>query len=105
MSSKKNDFFGGFFDFNGDGKTDIGEEWIAYQIFQECMKDEKSSYKPHTSSANKKKKTTQIINKKAPLPEIYTEEELNEMIAKAKEDAKKDSEKSKKKNNKKSKRK
>ena len=76
MSSKKNDLFGGFFDFNGDGKTDIGEEWIAYQIFQECMKDEKSSYKPHTSSANKKKKTTQIINKKSPLPEIYTEEEL-----------------------------
>jgi len=76
MSSKKNDFFGGFFDFNGDGKTDIGEEWIAFQIFQECMKDEKNNYTPLTSSANKKKKNTPIINKKTPLPEIYTEEEL-----------------------------
>jgi hypothetical protein len=30
------DLFGGFFDFNGDGRTDIGEEWIAYQIFKDC---------------------------------------------------------------------
>lgn len=33
-------FFGNFFDFNGDGFTDIGEEWIAFKIFEECMKDD-----------------------------------------------------------------
>lgn len=35
--------FGGFFDFNGDGKEDLGEQWIAYQIFNECSKDSSSS--------------------------------------------------------------
>lgn len=77
MASNKNDFFGGFFDFNGDGKTDIGEEWIAYQIFQECMKDDqKNNHKSHTSLAQGKKKACPIKKEKAPLPEIYTEEEL-----------------------------
>ena len=23
------------FDFNGDGKTSLGEEWIAYNIYKE----------------------------------------------------------------------
>ena len=32
MGSKNDDIFGGFFDFNGDGKTDIGEEWVGYKI-------------------------------------------------------------------------
>ncbi len=26
------DFFGGMFDLDGDGKTTIDEEWIAYNI-------------------------------------------------------------------------
>ena len=30
MGSKNDDFFGGMFDFNGDGKTDLGEEFLAY---------------------------------------------------------------------------
>ena len=29
------DFMGGMFDFNGDGKTDTGERFIAYQSFKE----------------------------------------------------------------------
>lgn len=43
--SKKNGggFWGNLFDFNGDGKTDIGEEWIAFKIFEECMKDDSAS--------------------------------------------------------------
>lgn len=31
------DFFGGIFDFNGDGKTDISEQWIAFQIINESI--------------------------------------------------------------------
>lgn len=77
MASNKNDFGGGFFDFNGDGKTDIGEEWIAYQIFQECMKDnQKSNHKLHTSLNQRNQKPCQIKKEKAPISEIYTEEEL-----------------------------
>lgn len=36
--------FGGMFDFNGDGKTDFGEEWVGYMIINDCMKEEKTSY-------------------------------------------------------------
>ena len=32
--------FGGMFDFNGDGKEDLGELWIAQKIFEECTKEE-----------------------------------------------------------------
>lgn len=28
--------FGGMFDFDGDGKEDLGEQWIAMKIFEEC---------------------------------------------------------------------
>ncbi len=28
----------GLFDFNGDGSTDLGEEWIAFNIFEDTMK-------------------------------------------------------------------
>lgn len=33
--------FGGMFDFNGDGKTDFGEQWIGHMIINECMKEDK----------------------------------------------------------------
>ena len=33
MISVKN-FWNGMFDFNGDGITDIGEEFIAFKIFE-----------------------------------------------------------------------
>ena len=33
--------FGGFFDLNGDGHTDIGEEFMAFQLFDEMDKDER----------------------------------------------------------------
>lgn len=39
IARKNKGFFGGFFDFNGDGKTDLGEQYIAYRIFEECTKD------------------------------------------------------------------
>ncbi len=31
--------FGGIFDFNGDGKEDIFEQWVAFNIFNECTKE------------------------------------------------------------------
>lgn len=40
MSSKNDDFFGGLFDFNGDGKTTWGEKFLAYKIFEETTKEE-----------------------------------------------------------------
>ena len=43
MASNNNDLFGGLFDFNGDGKTDIGEEFLAYKIFEECTKEDKDT--------------------------------------------------------------
>lgn len=36
--------FGGMFDFNGDGKEDWGEQWIAFKIFEECTKEEKPQH-------------------------------------------------------------
>ncbi len=40
--SKGGDLLGGLFDFNGDGKTDLGEEYMAYRVWEECMKDAES---------------------------------------------------------------
>lgn len=48
--SKKGSFwdnpFGGLFDFNGDGKEDLGEQWIGFKIFEDITKndDDSSSY-------------------------------------------------------------
>lgn len=33
------DLWGGMFDFNGDGVTDIGEEYLAYKIYEAVTKD------------------------------------------------------------------
>ena len=43
------DIFGGFFDFNGDGKTTWDEEWIAYKIIEDVEREtraEDSNYSP-----------------------------------------------------------
>ena len=37
MSQNKDDFFGGIFDFDGDGKTSIDEEFLAYQIYEDTF--------------------------------------------------------------------
>jgi hypothetical protein len=34
------DLFGGFFDFNGDGKTDVGEQFIALNMMGAFDDDE-----------------------------------------------------------------
>ncbi|HHX54112.1 MAG TPA: hypothetical protein GX704_04300 [Clostridiales bacterium] len=40
MPEKNEGFFSGLFDFNGDGETDPGEEWIAFNIFNEVTKED-----------------------------------------------------------------
>lgn len=42
MKPGNDDLFGGIFDFNGDGKTDLGEQFLAYQIFKEVTMKENS---------------------------------------------------------------
>jgi len=46
--------FGGMFDMNGDGKTDLGEEWLGYMVINECMKEdeEENSYSGSSFSSN-----------------------------------------------------
>ena len=34
------DFFGGMFDFNGDGRTDLIETAIGYQVLDEMAREE-----------------------------------------------------------------
>ena len=34
------DFLGDLFDFDGDGQTDAGEEFLAFMMFQEAMKED-----------------------------------------------------------------
>ena len=38
------DFFGGMFDFNGDGQTDAVEAALGYQILDEMDRGEKNEY-------------------------------------------------------------
>ncbi len=40
MIPNRNDFLGGLFDFNGDGRTDPGEMFIAYKIFEATTKND-----------------------------------------------------------------
>ena len=42
--------FGGMFDMNGDGKTDLGEEWLGYMIINECMKDDEKEIPSYDTS-------------------------------------------------------
>lgn len=35
------DLFGGFFDLDGNGHTDLGEEFTAFQFFDELKKEER----------------------------------------------------------------
>lgn len=35
------DLLGGFFDLDGDGHTDLGEEFMAFQFFVEMKKEER----------------------------------------------------------------
>ena len=40
VSKMSGGWFDDFFDLNNDGKVDVGEQYIAYKIFEECTKDD-----------------------------------------------------------------
>ncbi|MBP3871762.1 MAG: hypothetical protein J6E46_12405 [Faecalicoccus sp.] len=76
---KDDDFLGGRFDFNGDGKTDLGEQYIAYKIYEDMTKDEKEekpSYSDRSSAWNTSERRERL--KPKPIPEYMTEEEFKE---------------------------
>lgn len=57
MASDKFDLFGDPFDINGDGKVDIGEEFVAFMMFNEMMKGQEnesgiSSWDPNDYNDN-----------------------------------------------------
>ena len=88
------DLFGGLFDFNGDGKTDLGEEWLAFKIFEECTREEEpshdfSDYSSYSSSLDEIdhiwREYCEDGSEYGIDPEDYeTEEEYNEALAAAK---------------------
>ena len=40
MEKKNDDLFGGLFDFDGDGKTDVFEQGLAYMMFEDITKED-----------------------------------------------------------------
>ena len=52
MAKKNGGFFNSIFDFNGDGITDIGEQFLAYKIFEECTKEDEHDYEEEYSWRN-----------------------------------------------------
>lgn len=44
-----NDLFGGMFDINGDGKTDIVEEYLQFNYLEEAAKSQETQNYPHRS--------------------------------------------------------
>ena len=78
MGANNDDIFGGFFDFNGDGKTDIGEEWVGYKIIEDCMKEDEFSSdapksRPYRPASPPREYSEPIVT---PLPEVTTNEQL-----------------------------
>ena len=46
MRTDDNDIFGRLFDFNGDGKTTMDEEFLAFMMWEEAQKKEQEKRKP-----------------------------------------------------------
>lgn len=42
-SGKDKGFWGGLFDFDGDGRTSMSEAFLAYKIFEECTREEQDA--------------------------------------------------------------
>ena len=74
--SKKDDFLGGIFDFNGDGKTDLGEEFLAFKIFEEVTKENSENnnsyhlgFTPRHTKYRLIKRPTKPLPSMQPIPE------------------------------------
>ena len=72
------DLLGGIFDFNGDSKTDIGEEWIGHKIMEDCMKEDDQltpafKSRPYIPASPPKAYMEPDV---VPIPEVMTEEQF-----------------------------
>ncbi len=72
------DLWGGMFDFNGDGKTDIGEEWVGYKIMVDCMKEDDQptlafKSRPYIPASPPKAYMDPAV---VPIPEVMSEEQF-----------------------------
>ena len=47
--SNNDDLFGGMFDINGDGKTDIVEEYLQFNYLEKAAKSQETQNYPHRS--------------------------------------------------------
>ena len=71
---------GGMFDFDGNGKTTLDEQYLAYKIFEETTKEEKKnndsdsfSYKPNSYNRKPIKTTNpKNVSVHKPIPESMT---------------------------------
>ncbi len=90
--SKKGSFwdnpFGGLFDFNRDGKEDLGEQWLAYKMFEEATKTEDDEIDPIFDDDYDDHSWRQFCEDGSEYgidPEDYeTEEDYNEALEEAK---------------------
>ena len=46
------DFFGGMFDFDGDGRTDLFEAYLGFQILEEMRREDDQEEDPETEKEN-----------------------------------------------------
>lgn len=79
MASNSDYFFGGLFDFNGDGKTDIAEQFVAYKILEDINKEDgdeedEDSYVPRTTLSERLRvaRETNPPPDEKPIPERLT---------------------------------
>ena len=77
--------FGGMFDMNGDGKTDLGEEWLGYMVINECMKEDEEEKFSEEDVEDLKKQIedleSQVANYKENNKKLETIKSLKEKIA------------------------
>ena len=76
------DLFGGMYDFNGDGKTDLEEQFMAHEMLHEIAQaenkkknDEPRAPRPVSSFPNKPLLFSVMNSTELPLPDEVTREE------------------------------
>ena len=73
--ASNDDFFGGFFDLDGDGKTDLGEQFLANKFFEELEKEENEDDDDwHTlrMSTAEQRRPSKPLPSEQPIPEQLT---------------------------------
>lgn len=68
------EFFRGFFDFNGDGSTDSGEEFSGFMMLDELCGEQ-------SREAKRQELVNDLLNNAALYGVTYTPEEIEEFLA------------------------